>query len=134
MTPLQLKGVIPGLAVGTSTCAYCAFSGTRIKNFENKQSLKFSLLLSDQKLQYINLKRPLFPMLGNSTQKYLVEGTGQQMEASDWNTVMYSDMPLCFMLPFGSLGDKSLSTTTSILYSQGGKAGVSGDPRALERP
>lgn len=68
---LQLKGVIPGLVVGTSTCAYCTFSGTRIKNIENKQFLKFSFLLSGQKLQYIHVKRRLFPV---STQKIFGSG------------------------------------------------------------
>lgn len=75
MTHLQLKGVIPGLVVGTSTNAYCTFSRTRIKNLKNKQCLKFDLLLSGQKLQYINAKRPLFPMLGNSAQKIFDSGS-----------------------------------------------------------
>lgn len=74
MTHLQLKGVVPGLVVGTSTCAYCASSGTRIQNFKNKQCLKFSLLLSGQKLQHIHAKRPLFPMLGHSTQEIFGSG------------------------------------------------------------
>lgn len=74
MTHLQLKGVVPGLVVGTSTCAYCASSGTRIQNFKNKQCLKFSLLLSGQKLQHIHVKRPLFPMLGHSTQEIFGNG------------------------------------------------------------
>lgn len=100
MTHLQKKSVIPGLVVGTSTNAYCTFSRTRIKNLQNKQCLKFSLLLSGQKLQYINAKRPLFPMVSNSAQK--IFGSGN---CSSWkqligieSCIQTCPCALCFQL------------------------------------
>lgn len=120
MTHLQKKSVIPGLVVGTSTNAYCTFSRTRIKNLQNKQCL-FSLLLSGQNLQYINAKRPLFPMLSNSAQKIFDSGNCLSWKQLIGIESCIQTCPNCFMLPVGSLGIKSLWTTTCIFYSWGGK-------------